>query len=69
MENVPFESVVSSPMYAMVGTRPDISHAVGVLSRYISTLGREHWKAMKIFFLVFSWDNRLHNLLSKKTKN
>ena len=32
---VPYASVVGNLMYAMVCTRPDIAHVVGVLSRYI----------------------------------
>eukprot|EP00253_Pinus_taeda_P033676 PITA_33676 len=31
----------------MVYTRPDIAHAVGVLSRFMSKLGKEHWKTVK----------------------
>jgi hypothetical protein len=34
-------------MYAMVYTRHDIAHAVGVLSRYMSNLGKQHWEAVK----------------------
>ena len=34
-------------MYAMVCTRPDISHAVGVVSRYMANPGKEHWSAVK----------------------
>ena len=34
-------------MYAMVCTRPDIAHAVGVVSRYMSHPGIEHWNAVK----------------------
>lgn len=26
--------------------RPDIAHAVGVVSRFLSNLGREHWAAV-----------------------
>ena len=37
-------------MYAMVCTRPDIAHAVGVLSRYMSKLGKEHWTTVKRVF-------------------
>ncbi|CAL5394802.1 unnamed protein product [Camellia sinensis] len=36
-----------SLMYAMVSTRPDIAHAVGVVSRFLSNLGKEHWEAVK----------------------
>ena len=37
-------------MYAIVCTRPDIAQAVGVLSRYMSNLGRAHSDAIKIIF-------------------
>ncbi|KAI4346231.1 hypothetical protein L6164_013300 [Bauhinia variegata] len=47
MEKVPYASVVGSLMYAMVCTRPDIAHAVGVVSRYLSNPGKEHWQAVK----------------------
>jgi hypothetical protein len=29
-------------MSVMVCTRPDISHAVGVVSKYMTNLGKEH---------------------------
>ena len=35
MEHVSYDSVVVNLLYAMVFTWPDISHVVGVLSRYI----------------------------------
>jgi hypothetical protein len=50
MSHVPYVSAVSSLMYAMVCTRPDISHAVGVLRRYMSKLGKEHWIVVKRVF-------------------
>jgi ATP-binding cassette subfamily B (MDR/TAP) protein 1 len=34
-------------MYAMVCTRPDIAHAVGVVSRFASNPGKQHWEAVK----------------------
>nr|GEV22625.1 retrovirus-related Pol polyprotein from transposon TNT 1-94 [Tanacetum cinerariifolium] len=40
-------SLVGSVMYAMVCTRPDIAHAVGVVSRFMSNPGREHLEAIK----------------------
>jgi hypothetical protein len=46
--------VVGSIMYAMVCTRPYISHAVGVLSRYMSTPRKEHWIVVKRVFKYFS---------------
>ncbi|GAA0175174.1 transmembrane signal receptor [Lithospermum erythrorhizon] len=48
MENIPYPSVVGSLMYAQTCTRPDISFAVGMLGRYQSNLGMDHWKAAKV---------------------
>ncbi|KAL0446162.1 UNVERIFIED_CONTAM: Retrovirus-related Pol polyprotein from transposon TNT 1-94 [Sesamum latifolium] len=50
MSRVPYANVVGSLMYAMVCTRPDISQAVGLVSRYMHDPGKEHWKAMKWIF-------------------
>jgi hypothetical protein len=47
MSRVPYSSTVGSLMYAMVCTRPDIAHAVGVVSRYMNNPGKEHWEAVK----------------------
>nr|GEW73389.1 retrovirus-related Pol polyprotein from transposon TNT 1-94 [Tanacetum cinerariifolium] len=38
MDRVPYASAVGSLMYAMVCTRPDLAHAVGVVSRFLSNL-------------------------------
>ena len=45
MSHVPYASAVSNLMYVMVCTRPNIAHVVGVLSRFMSKLGKEHWIA------------------------
>eukprot|EP00253_Pinus_taeda_P004432 PITA_04432 len=50
MSRVPYASAVSSLMYAMVCTRLDIAHAVGVLSRFMSKLGKEHWTTVELVF-------------------
>lgn len=47
MAQVPYASVVGSLMYAMVCTRPDISHAVNMISRYMHNPGKGHWQAVK----------------------
>ena len=47
MAKVPYALVIGSLMYAMTCTRPDISHAVGVVSRYMSNPGKLHWEAVK----------------------
>jgi hypothetical protein len=50
MAHVPYASVVGSLMYAMVCTRPEISHAVGVLRKYMLTPGKENWVVVKRVF-------------------
>ncbi|PHT83042.1 hypothetical protein T459_11485 [Capsicum annuum] len=50
MSRVPYSSTVGSLMYAMMCTRPDICYAVGLVSRYKSNPGRDHWKAEKKIF-------------------
>ena len=47
MEGIPYASTVGSLMYAQTCTRPDISFAVGMLGRYQSNPGMDHWKAAK----------------------
>ena len=47
MSCVPYASAVGSLMYAMVCTRPDITHVVGVFSRFMSNPGKEHWTIVK----------------------
>eukprot|EP00253_Pinus_taeda_P011731 PITA_11731 len=39
--------------HVMVCTRPDIAHVVGVLSRFMSKLGKEHWTTVKQVFGYF----------------
>eukprot|EP00253_Pinus_taeda_P026812 PITA_26812 len=53
MSCVPYESVVGSLMYAIVYTRPEIAHAVGLLSRFMSKPGKEHWTSVKRVFRYF----------------
>ncbi|PHU23194.1 Retrovirus-related Pol polyprotein from transposon TNT 1-94 [Capsicum chinense] len=44
---VPYSSIIGILMYTMVCTRPDIAHAVGVVSRFLENPGKEHWKIVK----------------------
>ena len=47
MFKIPYSSAVGSLMYAMVCTRPDIAHAMGVVSRYLNNPRKEHWKEVQ----------------------
>ena len=53
MRGVPYASAVGSLMYVMVCTRPDITHAIGVVSRFISNPGKEHWTIVKWILIYF----------------
>jgi hypothetical protein len=50
MSHVPYASVVGSLMYEMFCTRLDIAHAVGVLSGYMSKIGKGHCATIKRIF-------------------
>lgn len=50
MSRVPYASDVGSLMYVMVCTRPDLAHAVSVVSRFMVQPGKEHWQAVKRIF-------------------
>ena len=47
MTHVPYASAVGSLMYAMVCTRPDLSQAVSMVSRYMHDPRQGHWEAEK----------------------
>jgi ATP-binding cassette subfamily B (MDR/TAP) protein 1 len=47
MSQVPYASAVRSLMFAMIGTRLDIARAAGVVSWYMTNLGRKHWNTIK----------------------
>ncbi|KAJ3474116.1 hypothetical protein NLI96_g12644 [Meripilus lineatus] len=50
MASVPYINAVGALMYLAIATRPDISFAVSVLSRFNSNPGPDHWKAVKHLF-------------------
>ena len=50
MCDVPYREAVGSLMYAAIGTRLDITYAVGILSRFIENPGHAHWEAAKRVF-------------------
>ena len=69
MSRIPYASAIESLIYVMLCTRPDITFAMSVMSRYQSNSDEEHWIAMKnIFkylrrtkdlFLIFGGDSEL----------
>ena len=47
MNMIPYASTIGSIMYAMLCTRPDVSYALSVTSKYQSDPRMGHWVAVK----------------------
>jgi hypothetical protein len=47
MSRIPYASAIGSIMYAMLCTRPDVSYALSMTSRFQSNPGESHWMAVK----------------------
>ena len=47
MRDIPYREAVSSLMYVVVGTQPDIAYAVSYLERFMANPGCAHWEAVK----------------------
>eukprot|EP00253_Pinus_taeda_P026081 PITA_26081 len=73
MSRIPYANVVGCLMYAMVCTQPDISHAVGVVSRYMANPGdldKRSSTSGYVFTLAggaISWMSKLQNIVSLST--
>ena len=47
MTKIPYANAVGCMMYVMVLTRPDISYALSIVSKYMVSPGKEHLRAVK----------------------
>jgi hypothetical protein len=47
MKRFPYRQLIGSLMYAMLGTRPDLSFVISVLSRFLHVPTKKHWDAAK----------------------
>jgi hypothetical protein len=59
---VPYAPAVDSLMYVMVATRPDVSHAIGVINRFMHNPDQSHWNAVKHVFRYLA-GTKDHNIL------
>jgi len=50
MSNVPYSSALGSLMYNMDCTRPDLAHAMSVVSQFMANPGKAHWSAVRWMF-------------------
>ncbi|KAK9033561.1 hypothetical protein V6N11_049748 [Hibiscus sabdariffa] len=70
MSQIPYASAIRSIMYAMICTRPDLSYALSMTSRYQANPGEGHWTAVKNIlkylrrtkdvFLFYGGEEELH---------
>ena len=47
ISHIPYASAVGNLMYVMMCTRPDLSQAVSIVSRYMNDPSRGHWEAVR----------------------
>ena len=47
MSRIPYALAIGCLIYAIIATRPDITHAMGIVSRYMANPGKRHWEAVK----------------------
>ncbi|KAL8465542.1 hypothetical protein ACS0TY_034869 [Phlomoides rotata] len=55
MDKIPYASSVGSLMYDMVCCRPDLTHAMSVVSRYMSDPGRPHLGSSEVDHEIPEW--------------
>ena len=53
MSKIPYASAIGSIMYVMLCTRPDVSYALSMTSRYQSNLDESHWTTVKNILKYF----------------
>ena len=68
MDKIPCAYVVGSIMYAQVCTRPNIAYVVGMLGRYQSNPGIDHWKVVKKV-LRYLQETKDYMLTYRRTNN
>ncbi|KAL0361633.1 UNVERIFIED_CONTAM: Copia protein [Sesamum radiatum] len=47
MSNIPYASAVGNIQYVVQCTRPDVTYALSVTSRYQACAGKAHWDTVK----------------------
>ena len=60
MQRIPFQEAVGCIMYMAQGTRRDIAHAVGLMSRFNTNHGRVHRTAVKRILRYLSQTRNLN---------
>ena len=68
MDKIPYAYAVGSIMYAKIYTQPDIAYVVGMLGRYQSNPGIDHWKVVKKV-LRYLQETKYYILTYRRTNN
>ncbi|XP_035545683.1 secreted RxLR effector protein 161-like [Juglans regia] len=68
MQKIPYASMVGSIMYAMVCSRPHLTYAVSLVSRFMSNPRKPHWHAIKWVFQYLSGSRSLGVKFGKNVK-
>jgi hypothetical protein len=53
MSRVPYSSTIGSLIYAMVCTRPNIAHTVGVVRNHMNNPSKQNWEELKWILRYF----------------
>ncbi|KAK8685894.1 hypothetical protein V6N13_124926 [Hibiscus sabdariffa] len=64
MSQIPYASAIGSIMYAMICTRPDLSYALSMTSRYQANPGEGHWTAVKN---ILNWKSSKQETVADST--
>jgi len=59
MQQYPYRQLVGELLYLACTTRPDISHSVGCLSRFVENPGKKHWEAGKLILRYLAGTKQL----------
>uniref|UniRef100_A0A803P4T0 Retrovirus-related Pol polyprotein from transposon TNT 1-94 n=1 Tax=Cannabis sativa TaxID=3483 RepID=A0A803P4T0_CANSA len=69
MDTIPYASCVGSLMYCTVYTRPDLTYALSMVSRFIANPGKEHWSAGKWILRYLQGSMDVGLVYDNKSKN
>ena len=64
--NAPYRQAIGCLMFLMVGTRPDLAHAIGKLSQHCSDPRESHWTAVKRVFRYLQQTKHMGIVFTKR---
>jgi hypothetical protein len=67
MLRIPYSNVVGNFMYVMICTRPDLAHAISVVSIFMHNPDKEHWNAVKWILCYLKGTSDFGLLLDKNS--